>query len=242
MSRELSSRAFGPNDLTDTTIRGVDAFLWDFCVASSFLAFQTRWLATFLNATSGACKSAPVFVEWSQQLVFGLACLFGRSLQSFKVRGSKSRWSHSYSRRHAVLGNLSDRACVRMSSAITAALICVPWWAFFGRPFGNDSGPFRVPIRLVFQHRPGDHRNLAGHSQSDPHHPAPPRSLRPSCARLRGWFVRAGCVRLLWRSRPNGVPHQPVGRPVNRVASTRRRVGLATVPPENIRRVAVDAN
>ena len=155
MPRELSARAFGPNDLTDTTIRGVDAFWWDFCVASSFPAFQTRSLATFFNATSGACRSASVFVEWSQQLVFGLACLLGRSLQSLKVRVSKSRWSHSFSRRHAVLGNLSDRACVRMSTAITAALACVSWWTVFGRLFGNDSGPFRVPIRLVFQHRPG---------------------------------------------------------------------------------------
>ncbi len=51
-----------------------------------------------------------------------------------------------------------------MTYAITAALVCVPWWAFFGGPFGNDSGPFRVPIRLVFQHRPAHDGDLAGQS------------------------------------------------------------------------------
>ncbi len=47
------------------------------CVASAFLAFQTRWLATFFQATSGHATQRQVCLCGRSDVIFGLVGLLG---------------------------------------------------------------------------------------------------------------------------------------------------------------------
>jgi len=60
----------------------VSTLVLGFCVASSFLAFQTRGLATFLKATSGHAARRQVRLCGRSDFVFGLVDLLVDSLGS----------------------------------------------------------------------------------------------------------------------------------------------------------------
>ncbi len=101
-------------------------------------------------------NSASGSFEWSQQSwVFGLACLLVSSLLSLERYVLKSRWSHSFSRRH--LEPAKPVNCVR--SFTRSQRPCIGWTLLNSC---EDPSFLRIPIRLVFQHRPRHHGDLAG--------------------------------------------------------------------------------
>jgi hypothetical protein len=101
-------------------------------------------------------NSASGLFEWSQQSwVLGLACLLVSSLLSLKGCCFKSRWSHSFCRRQVEPAKRFK--CVRWFTRSQRPCI---GWTFWDRC--EDPSFLRIPIRLVFQHRPRHHGDLTG--------------------------------------------------------------------------------
>ena len=144
--REASQLACTPNDLTEPTIRGVDAFYGIFCVVSLFLAFQTRRLATFLKATSVHATRRQVRLSGHSDWVFGLVCLLGRSLPSLESCCFKKAAGHIRFLDVVLLsahGRLSLRQVVYAITAACSVLLDEPsstiGWTTIPALFGSQS-------------------------------------------------------------------------------------------------------
>ncbi len=117
---------FGPNCLTEPTIRGVDAFLW---------VLRRLIIPCVSNALAGHIlkrRRLSVQIDHAHRRQVRLS---GRSnigslvwpaflVVLSKVMVLKSRWSHSFSRRHVVPALAGQPR--QVVYAITAALGCTP--------------------------------------------------------------------------------------------------------------------